>query len=202
MTIKEIFNKEGLEEHLKNKIDKLGLKSVSFKGVSLRNGAHLVIKVFGGFNGINDGWVNYLKQIEKILEQFNNPWVLKLENDAIDDLWYLEFGCYLHENKDLNKFYNRKKFQEFYDKKEMPKGKYLIKLGKDSYDWYSNDGMLNAINLPHDETIALTFVKGGYIGDSFDSHLLFGASIYKDIDGNPEFFSDYGNVYEETEEKE
>lgn len=55
----------------------------------------VVLHICGGLNG-RGNWINYLDQIKTIITHFNG-WVIKLENDVLDDVWYLQIGYRLNE---------------------------------------------------------------------------------------------------------
>lgn len=66
-------------------------------------GDHVIITIYGGFNGKND-WPLYLLQITRIVQTLD-AWVIDLINDCPDDVWTLRIGVdkyYVDENDDTH----------------------------------------------------------------------------------------------------
>lgn len=53
-------------------------------------GDHVIITIYGGFNGRGD-WSLYLLQITRIIQALD-AWVIDLINDCPDDVWTLRIG--------------------------------------------------------------------------------------------------------------
>lgn len=53
-------------------------------------GDHVIITIYGGFNG-NGDWITYLNQITTIIQALD-AWVIDLINDCPDDVWTLRIG--------------------------------------------------------------------------------------------------------------
>ena len=64
----------------------------------------LIISFWGGLNGWGE-WKDYIKEIESIINEYEDSWVVDLENDCLDDLWYLRLG---YRIKDFEQFYTKK----------------------------------------------------------------------------------------------
>lgn len=68
--------------------------TVKYDGREDRN--HYVIMLHGGNNG--DGmWCDYLKNLAGVFEELScafteAPWLIELDNDAVDDVHYVYFG--------------------------------------------------------------------------------------------------------------
>lgn len=56
---------------------------------------HYVFNISGGKNG-NGNWLNYFSDIAQIFSilnyEFNEVWLIKIDNDVLDDIHYITFG--------------------------------------------------------------------------------------------------------------
>lgn len=60
-----------------------------------RHDTYYIASIFGGLNG-SGKWTNYLKDIQRLLEQLDNGnfhvWLIELNNDCSDDVFTLHLG--------------------------------------------------------------------------------------------------------------
>ena len=52
---------------------------------------HYVVTLYGGLNGYGR-LHNYLNDIQEIINQFDNVWLINWDNDCLDDIWALKIG--------------------------------------------------------------------------------------------------------------
>lgn len=78
------------EEIITNKIDELNLERVQVSEV-FEEPDHYLVNIHGGLNG-HGNWILYLAQLTRIILAFDHAWILGLEYDAPDDIWYLSLG--------------------------------------------------------------------------------------------------------------
>ena len=71
-------------------INDLGLTKISVTSEK-DMGNYKLVKIFGGFNGSGE-WPLYIRQIQEIVEAFKECWVIDLNTDLADDVWYLRLG--------------------------------------------------------------------------------------------------------------
>ena len=64
-------------------------KKIPFEIVN--KGNHYVVTLYGGLNGCGR-LHNYLHDIQKIINQFDNVWLVNWDNDCPDDVWVLKIG--------------------------------------------------------------------------------------------------------------
>lgn len=75
-----------------SKMDVLGESQpeIAYKGSEFR------LMICGGRNGDSD-WIAYMKEIVEVLERlkelFDDIWVIELDNDCLDDIFYLFAGA-------------------------------------------------------------------------------------------------------------
>lgn len=79
----------GIPEKYLNKIRALELEKVTPSKCEDK-GNHVIITIYGGFNGRGD-WSLYLLQITRIIQALD-AWVIDLINDCLDDVWTLRIG--------------------------------------------------------------------------------------------------------------
>ena len=75
-------------KEINNFQNKSNLKVVD---VFLVDGDHYIIKIYGGLNGPGK-WKDYLLDMQKVLELFEDAWVIDLDVDVLDDVWTLYIG--------------------------------------------------------------------------------------------------------------
>lgn len=56
----------------------------------VKEGSHYVCSVYGGLNG-GGKWTNYFSDLKTIFEKLGHAWLIKIENDCLDDLWSATF---------------------------------------------------------------------------------------------------------------
>lgn len=78
------------EDIIISKIKELNLKRVRVSEV-FEEPDHYLVNISGGFNG-RGTWAEYLDQLKQIILAFDRTWILGLEYDAPDDIWYLSLG--------------------------------------------------------------------------------------------------------------
>lgn len=79
-------------EEIINKINELNLERVQVSEVLADSESdHYLVNIHGGFNG-RGTWIKYLDQLKQIISAFDHAWILGLEYDAPDDVWYLSLG--------------------------------------------------------------------------------------------------------------
>lgn len=77
--------------YYRGRIDSLKLERVSVERAMInKDNGMAVLHICGGLNG-RGNWSDYLGQIKTIITHFNG-WIIKLENDVLDDVWYLQIG--------------------------------------------------------------------------------------------------------------
>lgn len=57
----------------------------------VNKGNHYVVTLYGGLNGCGR-LHNYLNDVQEIINQFNNVWLVNWDNDCPDDVWVLKIG--------------------------------------------------------------------------------------------------------------
>lgn len=88
-----------LDDKLKKKLafeNKSNLALVEVFEVEGRDD-HYIAKIYGGLNGSGE-WKNYLKDIQHIVNDIKNCYVIRLDVDVPDDVWTLYLGI---QEKDL-----------------------------------------------------------------------------------------------------
>lgn len=87
----ESIRPEELLAYYRGRIDSLKLERVSVENAMIsKDDGIVILHICGGLNG-RGNWSNYLDQIKIIITHFNG-WIIKLENDVLDDVWYLQIG--------------------------------------------------------------------------------------------------------------
>lgn len=87
----ESIRPEELLAYYRGRVDSLKLEMVSVQNAMInKDNGIAILHISGGFNG-RGNWANYLDQIKTIINHFNG-WIIKLENDVLDDVWYLQIG--------------------------------------------------------------------------------------------------------------
>lgn len=85
--IKSIYTEESKITLLENEIDEYGTKTIT---------------LCGGLNGSGE-WKNYFVDLAKIFEELDkngfNVWVIKLDNDCPDDIFYCRIGITRKKNE-------------------------------------------------------------------------------------------------------
>jgi hypothetical protein len=76
-------------------IDSLQLTRVTVEKIEQTKGIY-VATIIGGLNGRGD-WSFYIRQIQKIIDSLPGSWIVDLDCDNLDDLWYLELGFNLDQ---------------------------------------------------------------------------------------------------------
>lgn len=57
----------------------------------INKGNHYVVTLYGGLNGCGR-LHNYLNDVQEIINQFDNVWLVNWDNDCPDDVWTLKIG--------------------------------------------------------------------------------------------------------------
>lgn len=57
----------------------------------VNKGDHYVLKFCGGLNGCGR-LHNYLNDVQEIINQFDNVWLINWDNDCLDDVYVLKIG--------------------------------------------------------------------------------------------------------------
>lgn len=56
---------------------------------------HVVVAISGGLNG-NGKWADYMEDLKELFKklqaEFGHVWLMNLDNDCPDDVWYLMIG--------------------------------------------------------------------------------------------------------------
>lgn len=52
---------------------------------------HYVVTLYGGLNGYGR-LHNYLNDVQEIINQFDDVWLINWDNDCLDDVWVLKIG--------------------------------------------------------------------------------------------------------------
>lgn len=85
--IKSIYTEESKITLLESEIDEYGTKTIT---------------LCGGLNGSGE-WKNYFVDLAKIFEELDkngfNVWVIKLDNDCPDDIFYCRIGITRKKNE-------------------------------------------------------------------------------------------------------
>ena len=85
--VKSIYTEESKITLLESEIDEYGTKTIT---------------LCGGLNGIGE-WKNYFVDLAKIFEELDkngfNVWVIKLDNDCPDDIFYCRIGITRKKNE-------------------------------------------------------------------------------------------------------
>lgn len=56
-----------------------------------KEGAHYIVTLYGGLNGRGD-FFDYLSDVQHIIVQLDNVWLIDWINDCLDDVWVLRIG--------------------------------------------------------------------------------------------------------------
>lgn len=95
-TIVVTIEPQELLAYYRGRVDSLELERVSVEKAFInKNTGVVLLHICGGLNG-KGNWSGYLDQIKTIVSHFNG-WVIKLENDVLDDVWYLQIGYKINE---------------------------------------------------------------------------------------------------------
>ena len=65
--------------------------NLAVMGVFLVDSDHYVIKLKGGLNG-SGNWESYLKDMQAVIKELGNCYVIDIEVDVPDDVWVLYIG--------------------------------------------------------------------------------------------------------------
>lgn len=94
--VHSVSSPEEMLAYYRGRIDSLELERVSVERAMINNENGVgVLHICGGLNG-RGNWSDYLDQIKAIINHFRG-WIIKLENDVLDDIWYLQIGFKLHD---------------------------------------------------------------------------------------------------------
>lgn len=66
----------------------------------VKEGGYYVCSVYGGLNG-RGNWTNYFSDLKTIFEKLGYAWLIEMENDCLDDLWWATF-CFSDRVKEDN----------------------------------------------------------------------------------------------------
>lgn len=56
-----------------------------------KEGTHYIVTLYGGLNGRGDLF-DYLSDVQHIVVQLDNVWLIDWINDCLDDVWVLRIG--------------------------------------------------------------------------------------------------------------
>lgn len=85
------YSPQEITAYYRGRIDALQLHEVSLEVASINDGI-AVLRIVGGFNR-RGCWDVYCDQIKAIINSFNRACVVSLNNDVLDDVWYLQINC-------------------------------------------------------------------------------------------------------------
>lgn len=90
---------ENLTQSILSKIDNTNTL-LEFEDFDKREG-YYTIRLSGGLNGLGN-WADYFKTLSEFIEEFNKVsqecWVISLNSDPLDDLFYIKIGIVLSED--------------------------------------------------------------------------------------------------------
>lgn len=85
--IKSLYGEKSKITVLESEVDEYGTKTVT---------------LCGGLNGAGE-WYNYFTDLAKLFEELDkngfNVWVIKLDNDCLDDIFYCRIGIVRKKNE-------------------------------------------------------------------------------------------------------
>ena len=78
---------------IESTIKKYNLSNIKLNYVTKGEDAlnYWIVTLYGGENG-RGRFSNYLEDVKHIIDQFDHTWLIKWENDCLDDVWTLKFG--------------------------------------------------------------------------------------------------------------
>lgn len=90
---------EKLTKYINENLSDVFLKTkdtvdLRFEGIIEENIDYIVVEFTGGLNG-NGDWINYLSAITELVTILNTnykSWLVNLNNDCLDDIFYLTLG--------------------------------------------------------------------------------------------------------------
>ena len=90
----EILYNGAFKSMIEEAIDRINIRSNNIAKLSLRP---IVVKIYGGLNGYGE-WTNYFDCLSDLLKLMQNEynsemWLIKLDNDCLDDVFSAEFGA-------------------------------------------------------------------------------------------------------------
>lgn len=83
--ITENVIRELIEKAIPRTHSKITLKEI------INKNTHYVVTLYGGLNGYGR-LHNYLNDVQEIINQFDNVWLVTWDNDCPDDVWILRIG--------------------------------------------------------------------------------------------------------------
>lgn len=84
-----LISKKYLEEILNQEIEN---KKLPLSIIKIEEGEEIYrVTICGGNNG-HRNWSQYLCQIGQVMDSVFDCWLISLNNDVLDDIWYLELG--------------------------------------------------------------------------------------------------------------
>jgi len=77
-----------------DKIDRDEYKMCLLSVVSIDDDSHFLAFYSGGLNGAekDDKWCWYFDGIKKVFSAFDYAWLVDMDNDCCDDVWYMTLG--------------------------------------------------------------------------------------------------------------
>ena len=81
------------EQEIRQKIEQVipnTDSSISIHEIS-KQGTHYIVTLYGGLNGRGD-FFDYLSDVQHIVVQLDNVWLIDWINDCLDDVWTLRIG--------------------------------------------------------------------------------------------------------------
>ena len=82
------------EDYIKSVISKLNLNDIELLSAAVDSSGTNIFSISGGCNG-NGNWKDYfleLSMLVALLGERYNVWLIKLDNDTLDDVFYASFG--------------------------------------------------------------------------------------------------------------
>lgn len=83
--INENIIRKSIEKILPSTNSKITLNEI------INKNNHYVVTLCGGLNGCGR-LHNYLNDVQAIINQFDNVWLINWNNDCLDDVWVLKIG--------------------------------------------------------------------------------------------------------------
>ena len=96
----EILYNGAFKSMIEEAIDRINIRSNNIAKLSLgdiKGKRPIVVKIYGGLNGCGE-WTNYFDCLSDLLKLMQNEynsemWLIKLDNDCLDDVFSAEFGA-------------------------------------------------------------------------------------------------------------
>ena len=83
--ITEYEIKQKIEQVIPDTDSKISIHEIS------NQGSHYIVTLYGGLNGVGELF-NYLNDVQYIVAQLDDVWLIDWSNDCLDDVWVLRLG--------------------------------------------------------------------------------------------------------------